>query len=215
MKILDFDVPPIAIAWSIPLSFVAGGLVFWILYGAEPGSRADWIAAAGTWVIGIAAAAIAYIAHKRSEKEAVAEEQRRDEAKRVQRMYVAVELADAFGLDSFPADFKALEPSKQTIYELGYMHKRLMRDSERIKLGDQFVLCLTTEIVVEIKSINNAMDGIRALVEVQQEAIARRKDCDEKSLVIKWDLGVVDEIEKQTAIIRGKCEGIFAGLNDD
>jgi len=166
-------------------------------------------------VIGIAAAAIAYIAHKRSENEAVAEEQRRDEAKRVQRMYVAAELADAFGLDGFSAAFRALEPSKQTIGELAHMHRRLMRDSERIRLGDQFVLCLTSDIVVQIKAINNSMDGIRALIEVQREAITRRKDCDEKSAVNQWDLGVVDEIEKQTAIVRSKCEGIFAGLNDD
>lgn len=130
-------------------------------------------------------------------------------------MYVAVELADAFGLDGFPAEFRVCEPGKQTISELAYMHKRLLRDSERIKLGDQFVLCLTTEIVVGIKSINNSMDGIRGLVEIQQEAIARRKDCDDKTPVNQWDLGVVDEIEKQTAVVRAKCEEIFASLNDD
>lgn len=70
MKILDFDVPPIAIAWSIPLSFVAGGIAFWVLYVAEHGSRADWIAAAGTWVIGLAASVLAYESNKRQRQDA-------------------------------------------------------------------------------------------------------------------------------------------------
>ncbi|HEL3246412.1 TPA: hypothetical protein UMF60_000880 [Stenotrophomonas maltophilia] len=39
--------------------FVAGAVCAWTLIGAEPGSRADWVAAAGTWVIGAAACVLA------------------------------------------------------------------------------------------------------------------------------------------------------------
>lgn len=70
MKILDFEIPRAVIIWSIPVSFVAGGLAFWVLYVAEHGSRADWIAAAGTWVIGLAASVLAYESNKRQRQDA-------------------------------------------------------------------------------------------------------------------------------------------------
>ncbi|WP_282262510.1 hypothetical protein [Stenotrophomonas sp. PS02301] len=44
----------------IALSFLAGSIVTWTLLGAEAGSRADWVAAFGTWVIGIAACTLTY-----------------------------------------------------------------------------------------------------------------------------------------------------------
>jgi len=40
--------------------FLAGLVVSWILSGTESGSKADWIAAFGTWVIGLAASVLAY-----------------------------------------------------------------------------------------------------------------------------------------------------------
>lgn len=40
------------------LVFAAGAVSAWTLIGAEPGSRADWVAAGGTWVIGAAACAL-------------------------------------------------------------------------------------------------------------------------------------------------------------
>ncbi|MEN5219875.1 hypothetical protein [Stenotrophomonas sp. TWI602] len=44
----------------IAVSFLAGSIVTWTLLGAEAGSRADWVAAFGTWVIGIAACTLTY-----------------------------------------------------------------------------------------------------------------------------------------------------------
>ncbi|GEM_PF-6181394 len=41
-------------------AFATGAVSAWILIGAEPGSRADWVAAAGTWVIGVAACVLAH-----------------------------------------------------------------------------------------------------------------------------------------------------------
>ncbi|WP_414485806.1 hypothetical protein ACMGRF_08165 [Stenotrophomonas sp. EMP41] len=70
MKILDFEVPRAFVVWSIPISFVAGGIAFLVLYVAEHGSRADWIAAAGTWVIGLAASVLAYESNKRQRQDA-------------------------------------------------------------------------------------------------------------------------------------------------
>lgn len=50
-------------------AFAAGAISTWILIGAESGSRADWVAAAGTWVIGYGAWKYSREAHLLRERE--------------------------------------------------------------------------------------------------------------------------------------------------
>jgi len=179
----------------------------------DRGSAADWVAALGTWVIGIAAAAIAYIAHSKSVQDAQVEDDRRAEVRRVQRMFVAVELANAYGLHSLPAAFKQIEPDRQTMPKLRLLHERLMRDAKEIVLSEQYVFCLTTDLVVDIKAINNKMESIRELVDIQRDAIARRTESPGSGMPIPWDLKVIDQIETYAGEIRGRCQQIFDSLD--
>ncbi|PZS55126.1 hypothetical protein [Stenotrophomonas maltophilia] len=181
----------------------------------DGGSAADWLAALGTWVIGVAAAAIAFIAHRKNVQDAQVEEDRRSEVRRVQRMFVAVELSNAYGLHTLPGGFKEIEPGKQTMPKLRLMHERLMRDSKEIVLSEQYVFCLTTELVVDIKAINNKMESIRELVELQRDNVALRDEAGRNGKLIPWDLKVIDQMEKYGMEIRALCQEIFDRLDKE
>ncbi|MBN5028330.1 hypothetical protein JY419_02670 [Stenotrophomonas maltophilia] len=179
-------------------------------FADDGGSSADWLAAIGTWVIGIAAAAIAYMAHRRNEQDAESEEARRSDLQSVQRMQVAVLLSNPYGLSSLTQKFKELEPQRQTVANLALVHERLLRDAKEVVVGDQYLSCLTTEIVVEIGSINNKMEFVRDLVEMQQAAIARRPMSEgKKPMANAWDLDVINQIEEEAVFVRGRCQWIF------
>lgn len=62
-------------------AFAVGAVSALILSKVEPGGRADWIAAAGTWVIGYGAIAIAWRAgqHEETERRESREKSRKDE----------------------------------------------------------------------------------------------------------------------------------------
>ncbi|HGK7302303.1 TPA: hypothetical protein ACJ509_000126 [Stenotrophomonas maltophilia] len=45
----------------VAVGFLSGAAVTYAMAGLESGSRADWVAAAGTWVIGIAACALTFL----------------------------------------------------------------------------------------------------------------------------------------------------------
>jgi len=49
---------------SAGAAFFAGAIATWVLIDAQPGSRADWMAAWGTWVVGAAASGLAWQAKK-------------------------------------------------------------------------------------------------------------------------------------------------------
>lgn len=206
----------------IAQSLVIAALILTVIYGPigldfadDGGSSADWLAALGTWVIGIAAAAIAYMAHRRNEQDAESEEVRRSELQGVQRMQVAVLLSNPYGLTALTEKFKELEPKRQTIANLKLVHDRLLRDSKEVVIGDQYLPCLTTEIVVEIGAINNKLEFVRDLVEMQREAISRRPANEGiKPMTIAWDLELINQIEEEAKIIRDRCQWIFNAFDE-
>lgn len=178
------------------------------------GSSADWLAAVGTWVIGIAAASIAYISHRRNEQDAESEEVRRSDVREVQRMHVAVGLADAYGLINLTDKFSSLDAGEQTIANLNVLLERLLRDAKEVVLGDPYISCLTTEIVVEIKAINNNLDFVRDLVELQKSSISRRPAGSGKPMAIAWDFDVLKQIEREAADAQARCKRVFDALDE-
>ncbi|HEL3193843.1 TPA: hypothetical protein UMF74_000450 [Stenotrophomonas maltophilia] len=198
-------------------SLVIAVLVLTVIFGPigldfadDGGSSADWLAALGTWVIGIAAGAIAYMAHRRNERDAESQEERRSELQGVQRMQVAILLSTPHGLSSLPQQFKELKPERQTIGNLKLVHERLLRDAKEVVIGDQYLSCLTTEIVVEIASINNKLEYVRDLIEMQRIGIARRPAIEgKKPMAIAWDLDLINQIEEEAIFIRDRCQWIF------
>lgn len=82
--------------------FAAGAVCAWTLMGAEPGSRADWVAAAGTWVIGAAACALTYQAGTAERKDRLA-----DQRKHLRRMAL-----QAHSLLQFSGNLEDLDKDK-------------------------------------------------------------------------------------------------------
>ncbi|WP_142805965.1 hypothetical protein [Stenotrophomonas maltophilia] len=79
--------------------FAAGALSAWTLMGAEPGSRADWVAAVGTWVIGLGACTLSYQAAT-----AQLREKHADQRKHLRRITL-----EAHSLRSFSSNLEKLD----------------------------------------------------------------------------------------------------------
>lgn len=115
---------------GVACAFAVGALSTWILIGAEPGSRADWVAAAGTWVIGYGAVAIAWRAGQREEAD---QQEGRDLSRKEElaSLFIVLSIARRVvsatenAIEYFSDDDKTGLPRRATLWVLSRLISRM------------------------------------------------------------------------------------------
>lgn len=149
-----------------------GGAVSWWAFGvprgvdlaADNGNTADWVAAVGTWIIGLAAAYYAHQSHL----------QRLDEIR--EKRLADFERKDAFlsgavlsGLHirSVADDIESfLELSEDSRYvlQLRDLMERLEENVVDVKFSDETLAAFPSKAVTKLAAINNRAEGLRRLM---------------------------------------------------
>lgn len=151
---------------------VTGAVVGWKMFGSpgwadlvsDSGSTADWAAAIGTWVIGVAAAYYAHQAHQQRELEIrekrLADLERRD-------AYLAGVMLRGIGINSISADIRqhlAIPLESRYILHLRDLMSGLEEDARDVAFSEEVLSALPSEAVMKLSSINGRAEGLRRLM---------------------------------------------------
>jgi len=175
----------------------------------EKGNAADWVAAAGTWVIGIAAAWVAYTAHKRNERELDSASKRRQDEVVSLRALASTELMNAYGLADPLTEFIAAEASKRTVKRLRRLIARIERDAQPVRIGSDVMAAIPVDSVIDIKNINNNLEYIRDLTSILSDSIGARAKNHDDDLSHDVDLDVVKAAKEYADEIEAHCLTFF------
>lgn len=120
-----------ALAAIVAVAFCAGAVAVWFsaglsweLPGDDTGSKADWVAAYGTWVIGLGALALTAEAHRRSVVSAAKEEREREELRKATINAVIDKARTCLRIDGA---FKDARKDGKPNFTSGYVAKGLVR----------------------------------------------------------------------------------------
>jgi hypothetical protein len=177
------------ISWGIlvgatVVGFVAGAASVWMLFGEEwsysldfgTGSRADWVAAAGTWVIGCAAAYYARQAHMHRKDEV--REQRTRSARGAKAWLT---LADTSIINAkvikpqVEAFLEEADSERPEVWHWDDLLKRVALNAKDVVLPSEVTDLLDEDAIREIARLNFALDAIRGTVARGQGYIADYK----------------------------------------
>lgn len=158
------------ISWGILISatvvgFVAGGASVWTLFGADwsyslnlgTGTRADWVAAFGTWVIGVAATAVATITFFYTRKHGLG-------TRAALLSSTRFLTADALWLEVEVKSFLDAPKERQTWRHLRRMVDECHVRSETVKIDSSALPHIPHEASRKLVSINNRLRGFRSLM---------------------------------------------------
>jgi hypothetical protein len=175
----------------------------------EKGNAADWVAAAGTWVIGFAAAWVAYIAHKRNERELDSASRRRQEEVISLRALASTQLMNAYGLADPLTEFIAAEASERTVKRLRRLIALIERDAQPVTIGSDVMAAIPVDSVIDIKTINNNLEFIRDLTLILSDSIGSRAKNHDDDLSHDIDLDVIKAAKKYADEIEARCLAFF------
>jgi hypothetical protein len=175
----------------------------------EAGNAADWLAAAGTWVIGIAAGWVAYTAHKRNEQELDSANKRRQNEVISLRALAATELTNAYCLVSPLAAFIADDASGRTMKSIRRLIAQINRDAQAVRIESNVMAAIPMEGVMSIKSINNNLEYIRDLAEALSNSFKSRAKSHDDDLSSDVDLHIIETMKKYADEIEAACLAFF------
>lgn len=152
---------PVALAAAVAFSFGVGAATVWItsdlswqLPGDDTGSKADWAAAYGTWVLGIAASAIAIGTYVHGRKQARASRIAVLDATRLL-------IADALSLEVTVS--RLLMDGKRWV-DLSHSMKLLEASSAPIKVDSMALGHIPFQASRKLVSINNKLAAFRVML---------------------------------------------------
>lgn len=164
--------------------FFAGAASIWILFGEKwsysldfgTGSRADWVAVAGTWVIGCAAAYYARQAHMHRKDEV-----REERARSAKGAKAWLTLADTSVINAkvikaqVEAFLRDADSERPEVWLWDDLLKRVALNAKDVVLPSEVTDLLDESAIREIVMLNFALDAIRGTVERGQGYIADYK----------------------------------------
>lgn len=155
------------------VGFFAGAASIWMLFGEKwsysldlgTGSRADWVAAAGTWVIGCAAAYYARQAHMHRKDEV--REQRARSAKGAKAWLTLADTSviNASVIKAQVEDFlQEADTERPEVWHWDDLLKRVALNAKDVVLPSEVTDLLDEDAIREIVRLNFALDAIRGTV---------------------------------------------------
>lgn len=157
----ELKIRPVAFGAAVAFSFFVGAATVWItadlswqLPGDNSGSKADWAAAYGTWVLGIAASAVAVGTYVHSRKQ--------ERASRVAVLDATrLLIADAVSLD---VTVNGLLKEGKRWVDLSQSLKLLEASSAAIKIDSMALSHMPYAAGRKLVSINNRLAAFRAML---------------------------------------------------
>jgi hypothetical protein len=179
-------------------AFVAGGVSVWALFGAKwsyslnfgTGTRADWVAAFGTWVIGVAATAVATITFFHTRRHGLG-------TRAALLSSTRFITADALWLEVEVRSFLDGSEQQQTWRQLRKMVDECHIRSETIKIDSSALPHIPHEASRKLVSINNRLRGFRSLMASDSLKMPAGKDSEFVGHQLLDQLREVHEFSKE------------------
>jgi hypothetical protein len=203
-----------AIAAIIAALFGAGialvGSGFFSLVLKDLGSLADWVAALGTWAIGIGAIYYAYQAHFQRLDEVSRAMRRQEELEETHRAAATLAVLDAATMSGGLSDFVNAAAEDRTLFLLEAALDDVDNDAYQVVLPAEIVAVISTDALAQLKHVNLGTRTMRWLSSTTRGALDRFRDQGSMALLGDRELRLAEAMLSRAAKLEDDCARFVA-----